>query len=65
MISKDSETTKEFVKSIFKATHKRYYVEHALNMIKTEENMKSIIFFLSNNPNATWQDIEYHILLLV
>lgn len=62
MISKDSEITKEFIKVIFEATHKRWYVEHALGMIEDETIMSKIIDFVKSNKSVSWQDIEYEIL---
>lgn len=62
MINKDSEITKEFVKMIFNATHQRWYVEHAIGMVENDDDMKKIIDYLDDNPQAKWQDIEYRIL---
>lgn len=62
MISKDSDVTKEFVKLIFEAVQNRWYVEHALQMVKDEDHMKKIVTYLRNNKNVAWQDIEYEIL---
>lgn len=63
MIGKDSKITKELVELLFKITHKRWYVEHALSMIKDEEQASKIINFLKDNQEIEWQDIEYQILI--
>jgi len=65
MISKESAITKEFVKKIYEATHKSSYIQHALRMIKNEENMQKIIDYLEKKPDANWQDIEYQILIII
>ena len=64
MISKESDITKEFIRLVFEATHKKWYVIHAIDLVKNEDNMIKIIEYLNNNPNALWQDIEYNILML-
>ena len=64
MINKDSDVTKEFVKKIFNATHKRWYVEHALGMVQNDDDMRKIISYLDTKQEVTWQDIEYKILTL-
>ena len=64
MISKDSSITKEFIKRLFEVTHKRWYVEHAVNMIKSEDNMKKVIEYLKDKSSMDWQDIEYFILTI-
>jgi len=64
MISKDSDTTKEFVKRVFEVTHKRWYVDHAINMIKSEDNMKKVIDYLKDKTSVEWQDLEYFILMI-
>ena len=39
---------KEFVKLIFNAVHKRWYVEHAIGMIESEEHLKKVVDNLQN-----------------
>lgn len=60
----DSIITKEFIKRIFNATHKSSYIPHAVDMVKSEKDMSVIIDYLKDNPDASWQDIEYKILML-
>lgn len=64
MISKDSETTKEFVRVLFEKTRKRDFVSSSLAFIKSENNMKKIIDFVSKNPDCTMTDIDIEIVKL-
>lgn len=64
MINKDSKTVRQFIKSVFESTHKRWYVEHALEMIGSEDNMAKIIDFIGDKE-IPWQDIEYQIIAII
>ena len=64
MINKESKIVKQFIVSVFEATHKDWYVVHALDMIGSEENMLKIIEYIKDNKDIDWQDIEYNIIML-
>ena len=64
MIDKDSKIVREFIRTVFETTHKRWYVEHALLSVGSEENMQKIIDYIAANKNVDWQDIEYNIISL-
>ena len=64
MINKESKIVKQFIVSVFEATHKDWYVVHALDMIGSEENMLKIIEYIKDNKDIDWQDIEHNIIML-
>lgn len=64
MISKDSPTTKEFVRLLYEQTKSSDFVKYSLSFIQTEENMKKIIEYIKENPNCLEIDINYQMVLL-
>lgn len=62
MISKDSQITKDFAVKVFLATHNSKYTMCCLASIENEENMRKIMDFIDNNPNASITEIEIQML---
>ena len=59
VIDKNSETTKEYIKTLYDKTKDRNFGCSSLAFIETEDNMRKLLDYINENPNCSIADIDY------